>query len=260
MSKNTPPSEKAPLSPNDLQAIGEIELGPAKHEIFLNNHYKKILVVIAVIAIGSGLGIAYYSDQNDKNEQASHQIITAMNADQFGKIAAAAEFDTKALQIIETQYPDTASAPTAQLLEAMKQLHGEQSEKAEITLNEITQYSSNLTLRSRAASYLANYYMHEGKNEKALALWQKITEMEENTYTALAYIMLGDSAKLADDKVAALRYYSTAKQKCATSALIQNKDIETRIMLLNIDAPEAKTAIFPTKPIEQEMPLLPTAL
>lgn len=248
MTKKNDPSDNAPLSPEELQAIGEIELGPAKHEVFLNNHYKKILLAIIVLSIGSGIGIAIYSNDKDNNAQASHQIVAAMKADQLGKVAAVADFDTQALQIVETQYPGTASAPLAEMLEAMKQLQGEQSEIAIATLNQIAQNSPHLTLRSRAASYLASYYIEEGKDEQALALWKQITEMEENTYTALAFIMLGDHAKLAGDKDAALRHYSTAKQKCTTSTLVRNKDIEMRIMLLKIDAPEAKSTPLPTIP------------
>ena len=32
-----------PMSPEEIKAIGEIELGPSKHEIFLNQHYKKLM-------------------------------------------------------------------------------------------------------------------------------------------------------------------------------------------------------------------------
>ena len=35
--------EETPLTPEEVKAIGEIELGPAKHEVFLNKHYKKLI-------------------------------------------------------------------------------------------------------------------------------------------------------------------------------------------------------------------------
>ena len=67
-----------PLSPEEIKAIGEIELGPSKHEQFLNEHYKKLLWGGITLGIAAGCVIAYFSTQNDRTHQAAAVTVAAM--------------------------------------------------------------------------------------------------------------------------------------------------------------------------------------
>ena len=54
-----------PLSPEEIKAIGEIALGPSKHEQFLNAHYKKLMWGGITLGIVAGGVIAFFSHRND---------------------------------------------------------------------------------------------------------------------------------------------------------------------------------------------------
>ena len=64
-----------------------------------------------------------------------------------------------------------------------------------------------------------------------------LPQMEQNPYTALAYLMLGDLASAKGEKDAARNWYEQCKAKCPTSALVTNKTVEMRLTLLDVDAP-----------------------
>ena len=60
-----------PLSPEEIKAIGEIEIGPSKHEIFLNAHYKKLMWGGIGLSVAAACIIAYFSHRNDHRNEAS---------------------------------------------------------------------------------------------------------------------------------------------------------------------------------------------
>ena len=67
-----------PLSPEDIKAIGEIAIGPSRHEQFLNAHYRKLMWGGITLGIVAGGVIAYFSHCNDMRHEAAAQVVQAM--------------------------------------------------------------------------------------------------------------------------------------------------------------------------------------
>ena len=238
-----------PLSPEEIKAIGEIELGPSKHEQFLNDHYKKLLWGGIALGICAGGVIAYFSHKNDRRQEASAVVVAAMKAEEPGKAASTDAFDAKSLETVRAQYGETPSAATAELLEGLSLLRtGGDTAAAISKLENVAATSKNPLLVSRAVAAVAAQYMTENRNDEALAAWKRVAELEPNPYTALAYICMGDLSKAAGDKAAARTYYETAKTKCPASALVRNRTADLRLTLLDVDAP------VPTAPAAQADP------
>lgn len=236
-------NDKRPeLTAEELKAIGEIEIGPAKHEVFLNNHYKKLLVGILVASVGAGLAIAHFSNKNDESAQAASLII--------GSIQGQEGYTTTDLATIQTELAHSPSAATAKLIEALAELDGANIDAAISKLQAIANSGSDITITSRAAAAIANYYMGEKLNDKATAAWQQVANMPINPYSALAYMSLGDIAKMSGEVEAARSYYQAAQSKCATSSLINGKDIEMRLLLIDVDAPTPQTPVSTEAPAD----------
>ena len=102
-----------------------------------------------------------------------------------------------------------------------------------------------------AAGLLAMYYLQQGKD--SVPTWTRLSQMEANPYSALAYLMLGDLCKNKGEKDAARTWYQQCVAKCPTSTLVTNKTIEMRLALLDVDAPTQVEAV--AQPQQQENPL-----
>ncbi len=240
------PNKKPPLSPEELQAIGEIQVGPSKHELFLNSHYKKILIGILILGIGSGIGIAFFSQTKDANERAACDIVTIMQAEKPADALSSAEYKQDAINDILKNYPNSPSAPTATLLDGLRLLNSGNSALGIAKLSQIAQDSNSIIIRSRAAAAIANHFMGENKLPEASKAWKAVIGMEQNPYSALAYLNLGDIAKISGDKEGARAYYQSAEKNCSESAFLSTQDISMRLQQLDIDAPQPAAP----KPIE----------
>ena len=227
-----------PLSPEEIKAIGEIELGPSKHEQFLNEHYKKLLWGGIALGIAAGCVIAYFSTQNDRKYQAAAVTVAAMKADQPGKVAAVEEYDAASLELLQKEYAETPAAASGELLAGISLLRNGGDKAAAIAhLENVAAKSPSVLLKSRAITAIATDYMGDGKNEEATAAWKRVTALPDNPYTALAFVSLGDIAKTSGDKDAARAYYEQAKAKCPLSALVRDRVVDLRLTLLDVDAP-----------------------
>lgn len=227
-----------PLTPEEIKAIGEIELGPAKHEIFLNKHYKKLLWGGISLGIAAGCIIAYFSHRNDMKQDAAAEVVAALKLVAPGNGAQPAAYDDAALASLADSYAATPSADTAKLLTGMKELAGNRPEVGISTLETLAASTQETLIKARALSVIASHYMSEGQEDKAADAWKKVTEAGESPYLALAYITLGDIARAKGDTAAAREAYTTAQTKCATSPLVMNKAVDMRLLLLDVDAPK----------------------
>ena len=214
--KNTPNPDEMPLTPEEIKAIGEIELGPAKHEIFLNKHYKKLII----------------------GELAGALIVKSMGSASLNGAQQPSAYDAAALAEINNQYADTNSAELAQLLEALSLLTD--TAKAEMALSQLESIAAttqNSLLRARALASLATYYTGEQKPEQATGYWKQLISMPANPYSALAYVSLGDQAKLSGDLEGARNFYNQVLSVCPYSPLVRHNVVQTRLDLLEVDAP-----------------------
>ncbi len=226
-----------PLSPEEIKAIGEIEIGPSKHELFLNAHYKKLMWGGIGLSVAAACIIAYFSHRNDHRNEASACTMQVFKATEPGAVAAPAAYDAAALKSLSEDYADTPSAATAELLRALSLLGGDKKTEALASLQQLADSSSNPLIASRAQVAIASHLMQEGKEKESSAAWQKLVQMGDSPYTALGYVTLGDLAAAGGDKQAARGYYEQARTKCETSALVSAKTVEMRLLLLDVDAP-----------------------
>lgn len=240
-----------PLSPEEIKAIGEIAIGPSRHEQFLNAHYKKLMWGGITLGVVAGGVIAFFSHRNDMRHEAAAQVVQAMKITAPGEgIASADEYDTAALDTLKQSFANTPSAITADLLSGLSLLaKGDESGVA--ALEKAATSSAPLPLRARALAALATYELQQGKD--SAPTWTRITQMEANPYSALAYLMLGDLAKAKGENDAARNWYEQCKAKCPTSALVADKTVDMRLTLLDVDAP---TPVAPApQPQQDENPL-----
>jgi len=241
MDKNRPARnlDDAPLSPEEIKAIGEIELGPSKHEVFLNKHYKKLIFGGIAVMLAASAAVGYYSYKTQQGKDAGALIVQAVQAANAEGIPDPGSYDAKALAQVTDDYPDTSSAPMAELMEALSLLSDSAHAEAGVSrLEGMAANGENTIIRERAASALAAYYMGEKQDAKSAEYWQKVVAMPLNPYTAIAYISLGDMAKNAGDIESARNYYNQVKAVCPSSALAAEGVVGLRLALLGVDAPK----------------------
>lgn len=231
-----------PLTPEEIKAIGEIELGPAKHEIFLNKHYKKLLWGGIALGIASGCIIAFFSHRNDVKQDAAAEVVAAMKLTAPGEAAAPVQYDVAAIDALLGDYASTPSGDTGKLMAGMRLLDGENAGRGAAMLEALAAKTDDTLIKARALSAVAAHHLADGKEDKAAEAWKKVTEAGESPYLALAYITLGDLARAKGDIEAARAAYTDAQTKCATSPLVTNKTAEMRLLLLDVDAPKPVAA------------------
>lgn len=235
--------DTAPLSPEEIKAIGEIEIGPSKHEIFLNNHYKKLIVGgLALVAVASAaICYATYVEQRDMDAGAA--TVSAMKLTAPGNAATPDAYDAAQLATVVGDYAPTPSAPTAELMEGLSLLtaEGDKQQDGIARLEQLAASSANDLICARARAALAAHYMRTGDSAKSATEWKNITNLPQNPYTALAYLCLGDLAKQGGDVEGARNYYKQISTACPASPLARQGAAELRLMLLEVDAPKVET-------------------
>ncbi len=230
-----------PLSPEEIKAIGSIGIGPSKQDIFLNQHYRKLILAGVVVAMAASLGIAYFSHNNDRKAEAGAQIVAALRADAPSLSHPAEAYDATCTEVVHKEYADTASAPTATLLEGLSLLTGTE-EQVKSGIAALEGLANDATapglLRARAFCALATRAMEKGDDATATAHWNALLTLGESPYSALAYMSLGDMAKAAGKADEARQHYTQAMTNCQTSQLVLDQNvIATRLMMLDVDAP-----------------------
>lgn len=247
--QNTP--DEMPLTPEEIKAIGEIQIGPAKHEVFLNNHYKKLIAGGIVVIIAATAGIAYYAYTEQQTEDAGALVVQAVGATVADSSMQPANYDPQALDSVITAYEGTASVETARLLKAMREM----TDPANTDLSTMVQLATsaqNEIIRARANVALAVYFSKQGDDDKALQYWKAVADMPRNAYTALAYVCLCDLSWKKGDTQAAANYLSQAQSSYPESSFFslngQNDDMAVRLDLVEsgVDAPKPNNDIFNT--------------
>ena len=240
-----------PLSPEEIKAIGEIAIGPSKHEQFLNAHYKKLVWGGITLGILAGGVIAAFSHRSDMRQEAAAHVVQAMKITAPGEgIATADEYDEAAIHTLLQEYSNTPSAATAELMNGLSLLaKGDEAGVAALEL--VASGSAPVAVQGRALAALATHLQQQGKD--SVPTWTRITQLAPNPYSALAYVMLGDLSKTKGEVDAARSWYEQCKAKCPTSALVTDKTVEMRLTLLDVEAP---TPVEAEQQPEQQAPSL----
>lgn len=237
--KQTP--EEMPLSPEEIKAIGEIDLGPAKHEVFLNKHYKKLIYGGIGLAIVATAATAWYAHGEQQMADAGALIVKSVGATVTDTTLSPQNYDAQALDTVLADYAETPSAETAALLKAMREItdpaHTDFS-----ALVALADKAENDMVRLRACVALAMRFTKDGDDDKATLYWKRVIAMPRNAYTARAYVNLCDIAWNQGKTEQAAGYLTQARAACPDSplfALGANNDIAVRSDLLEsgVDAP-----------------------
>lgn len=258
---NTKPTpEDMPLSPEEIKAIGEIDLGPAKHEIFLNKHYKKLIYGGIALAVVATAATAWYAHGEQQREEAGALVVKAVGATVTDTSLSPQNYDPEALDAVTSEYPGTPSEETAKLLKAVREI----TDPAHTdfgALVELADSAKNDFIRLRATVALAMRFTKDGDADKATLYWQKVVSMPRNVYTPRAYVNLCDIAWNQGKQDLAADYLRQARAACPDSPLFAtgaNNDIAVRSDLLEsgVDAPVAVAP--PAEPAAPaELPALP---
>ena len=245
--------EPLPLTPEEMKAIGEIELGPSRHERFLNAHYKKLILVLVLVMVAAVACIVYVTWRARQEADSAAAVISAMKINAVHAAADTADYNAAVLENVPQDYPSTSAAATAELLRGMQLVAGGQEQQGIAVLEGVIAASPEDVLRVRAQAYLAGYYMNGGNSHKATELWQAVSRSGQSPYLALSLLCLGDLAKEAGEEEQARAYYEKLQKECASSPL--NVNAQQRLLLLGVDAPEPVAPPAPEPaPAQQEIP------
>lgn len=265
MAKNPTPDnmDSLPLSPEEIKAIGEIELGPSRHEKFLNAHYKKLIIAIIAIMLIAVAGIIYTTSRAQQVSDSAAALVSALKVTATERAESAAEYDLATLERMAAEYPDTPAGATAELVRGMQLISGGQEQQGVAALEALIAGTRSDALRVHAQAYLAGLYTRAADTAKATELWQAVTRAGQSAYLPLAYLTLGDLAQEAGDTEQARAFYTRLQEECPSSPLVRN--VRQRLLLLGVDAPVPEApAPAPEAPAQDPIPgwnspLLPTA-
>lgn len=233
--------DMAGLSPEEIKAIGQIEIGPSKHEIFLNNHYRKLLWGGIALGLIGGAVIAYVSHSKDTRDYAAAQLMSAMNIRTPGAIVSPSSYNSAALSDVQAEYAQLPAAHTAKLMEGLRLFSTGNAAQGTPVLEEVAAEVAHPVLASRALVQLAGYAMENKDDTKAAGYWKSVLELGSTPYAALACMSLGDIARSQGDTEQARKYYEQAIADYPGSQLVRGGSIglsvEVRRQLLNVDYP-----------------------
>lgn len=236
-----------PLTPEEMKAIGEIELGPSRHEQFLNAHYKKLIVALIGVMLLASAAIVYTTWRATQESNAAAAAVAAVKVP-TGAVSAA-EYDPVVLEGIAAEYPSTRAAATAQLLRGMELLAGGHQASGIEKLQSVIDSAQDDFLRQRAQVTLALHYTENGDLDKAMSLWQAVAKSETSPWEPLALLSMGDIAVQQGNVDMARIYYTQLKEDCPTSPL--NIAARQRERQLGVDAPVPEQPVStPDKPQE----------
>ncbi len=221
--KKQTPEEAPALSEAEMKAIGEISIGPSKHEVFLNNHYKKLIWGCVALGLLGGGAIAWFSYRHTTDQDAAAALVGAMNAQHALTDLNPADFNGEGLRSIteSSRYGKTPSAGTARLLEGLRLIATGQQDAGIKALEPIAADSSRPELAARAHAQLASLYMQQENDEKAAAHWKAILDLGPTAYSAFACMSLGDIARAAGKKDEAKSWYERAVKDYTNSDLVR---------------------------------------
>lgn len=247
--------EDTPLTPDEIKAIGEIELGPAKHEVFLNKHYKKLIFGGIALAVVATIATAWYAyGEQQKKEAGAHIVNAVTNA------------SPDALQIVLDDYADTPSAETASFLKSEQDLRDPAFTDFSV-MQQLADNAKSETVRLLACYALANRYTKDGDSDNAALYLKKVINFPRNVYTAHAYISLCDIAWNKGDKEQALMYLKQGRDACPESLLFKNRaqvDVRFDVLESGVDAPvdpifvESMDTTSQTAPVATDAAATPT--
>lgn len=242
-------AESFPLTPEEMKAIGEIELGPSRHEQFLNAHYKKLIVGLIAFMLLATAAIVYATWRVHREADSAAAAVAAMKVATGSTVAA--EYDLAGLDKLIADYSDTKAAASARLMRGMQMLATGQQQEGIAALQGVIDSSADELLRLRAMVSLAQHYTDGGDLDKATELWKSVSGSGSSPWEPLALLSLGDIAVQQGDASLAKVYYTQLQENCPQSPL--SATAQMRLLIVGVDPP-VPVAPQPAEPQEQAAP------
>lgn len=236
---NKPADTDSPLSPEEIRAIGEIQIGPSKYETFLDDHYKKLIAGLVIAGLLGGGAIAWLTHRRTLEKEAAASIVAGMQETKPVSLQSPASFDAQKLHEAVSAYASTPSENTARYLEAMALLQQGKGQEGVALLKELVSKGDNSPIAQRAQASLAMHYMAGGSKKEAEVAWRAVCATSNSLYAPLAYMCLGDMAKTDGRIEEARSFYKTVLEKYPHSYLVTSGDVPFRLALLDVDAPKS---------------------
>ena len=242
------PEEEMPLSPDEIKAIGEIQLGPAKHEVFLNKHYKKLIIGGVALIVAATAGIAWYAYGEQQEEDASSTLIAACGITNESATPDALRYDVSELNRVKAEYPETGAARSADVFLMQNQM-------AAATPNlelckKMADGSGADEYRLPACAHLAAYYMKNGDDANAIVYLRKIVETpSSNAYKNQSYKYLAFISLKQGNKEQAASYLSKMTNGSVDRAYVILKDMIEGGYEPTVVEPVAETPSSITEPV-----------
>lgn len=229
--------KKNPQNVDDLFAaegvrpVAEIEVGPAKHEQFLDKNYKKITLIVLAAGLVFGGLIVYNGISEDREHSAGAALVASFDKE--------GQLDLAKLQAIPANYSGTAASVTAGYLEAIALWNQGKDKEGCARMEEFIKNAPSAEFSNQALAVLGCQYMRMGQTEDAIRQFETVIDSQEGIYTPLAYLCLGDMARAKGDFKTAQQYYDNIAQRFPDGAFGTNEfGVSSREDLLDITAPE----------------------
>lgn len=247
-----PTDTDSPLSPEEIRAIGEIQIGPSKYETFLDDHYKKLIAGLVIAGLLGGGTIAWFTHRRSIEKEAAASIVAGMQEMKPVSLLSPSSFDAQKLHEAVAVSASTPSENTARYLEAMALLQQGKTQEGTALLKELASKDGSTPIAQRAQASLAMHHMKAGDKNEAEAAWRTVCATSNSLYAPLAYMCLGDMAKTDGRIEEARSFYKTVVEKYPHSFLVTSGDVPFRLALLDVDAP--KPVAPPVLPTDSATP------
>ena len=235
------------FSQGDVRPIAEIEIGPSKHEQFLDKNHKKLVALLLLIGLVVSGFIIYFGLEKDKNNSAGALLVSSFEKD--GKL------DLAKLDDVIVKYPGTNSAVTASYMKAQALWALGREKDGTAQMLQFIQTAPNPEFKAQACVILGSHYMSAGDNDAAVKQFQEAIDCGSPLYSPPAYLSLGDIARAKGDVNEAQKFYAELVEKFPESAfVVQSMGVPEREDLLNVAAPSKVAA--PVKIDEVAAPTL----
>ncbi len=220
--------------------IAEIQMGPSKFEAFMDQHQKK-LIGLAILVLFAVLGVVTWQTlKQQKQQDAGSATLSAT--------------DEGTYKAVITDFPNSASAATAQLLLAKIEAEEDPAKALESLQAFVTTHYEH-PAHASALTVLGQLQYQSGKTDQAKSTLLEVTQLDESAdyIKHVAYITLGDIENAGGNIDTAKSHYEQAKSFDAGKQLAEYK-----LKILGVDPPELlePAPLEPAQPTTQ--PLNPT--
>jgi predicted negative regulator of RcsB-dependent stress response len=218
------------FAPEGVRPVAEIEVGPTKHEQFLDRNYKKVILGVLACGLIFGGYVIYDGLKTDKVNQAGASLISAFQPD--------GTLNLSQLQKVQTDFRGTNAAETSAYLQGLALWGQGNEDEGNKQMEAFIQNTSDSALKSQASAILGCHYMRAGKNDDAKRCFKFTVDSADQLYSPLALISLGDMARSAGNADEAKTYYAELLQKYPDSVYANSEwGVPLREDLLGVQAP-----------------------